>query len=103
MGYSPELVTGVWVGKDRDEPMGVNETGSRAAIPIWLQFMQEALAGKPVKSFPVSDEVVYMKVNPETGNAASFDDPKARLEMFLRDNLPMKAGEMEAILGNDNF
>ncbi|MGP0629455.1 penicillin-binding protein 1A [Nitrospina sp. 32_T5] len=103
MGYSPELVTGVWVGKDRDEPMGVNETGSRAAIPIWLQFMQEALAGKPVKSFPVSDEVVYMKVNPETGNAANFDDPEAKLEMFLRDNLPMKAGEMEAILGNDNF
>ncbi|CAI2718100.1 penicillin-binding protein 1A [Nitrospina watsonii] len=103
MGYSPELVTGVWVGKDRDETMGVNETGSRAAIPIWLQFMEEALQGRAVKDFPVSDEVVYMKVNPETGYAANYDNPKAQLEMFLRDNLPMKAGELEAILGKDNF
>ncbi|MBT3857230.1 MAG: PBP1A family penicillin-binding protein, partial [Nitrospina sp.] len=39
MGYTPELVTGVWVGKDKDESLGRNETGSRAAIPIWLQFM----------------------------------------------------------------
>lgn len=103
MGFSPELVTGVWVGKDRDEPMGVNETGTRTAVPIWLRYMEEALKGRPVKNFPVSEEVVYMKVDPETGHAASFDDPNARLEMFLRDNLPMKEGELEAILGEDNF
>jgi len=103
MGFSPEPVTGVWVGKDRDEPMGVNETGTRTAVPIWLRYMEEALKGRPIKNFPVSKEVVYMKVDPETGHAASFDDPNARLEMFLRDNLPMKEGELEAILGEDNF
>ncbi len=90
MGYTPELVTGVWVGKDRDEPMGVNETGNRAAIPIWLQYMQEALEGLPVKNFPVSDDVVFMRVNLDSGLPTRFDDPNSRFEVFLKDNLPSK-------------
>ena len=88
MGYTPELATGVWVGKDKDESLGRNETGSRAAIPIWLRYMQTALRGTPVKNFPIPDDVVFLKIDPETGKTVNFADPKAKFEVFLTRNLP---------------
>ncbi len=91
IGYSPELVTGVWVGKDEDESLGVNETGTRTAIPIWMRFMKEALKDVPVKGFPVPNDVTYIKVNQKTGEETSFDDPEGRFEVFLNDNLPDKS------------
>ncbi|MEE8300945.1 MAG: PBP1A family penicillin-binding protein, partial [Candidatus Tectomicrobia bacterium] len=53
IGYTPELVTGVWVGRDDHTPLGDGEHGRRAAGPIWLSFMQVALRGQPVRSFPL--------------------------------------------------
>ena len=90
MGYTPELVTGVWVGKDKDEPLGRNETGSRAAIPIWLNFMQEALANEPVTNFPVPDDIQFLKVQTESGEPAKFNDTDSNFEIFLQDFLPEK-------------
>jgi penicillin-binding protein 1A len=90
IGFSPELVTGVWVGKDQDESLGVNETGTRTAIPIWLMYMREALKDVPVKSFPIPNDVTYIKINQETGQETTFDDPDGRFEVFLNDNLPDK-------------
>jgi penicillin-binding protein 1A len=53
MGFTPELTAGVWVGyDDKAVSLGKPETGAVAALPIWLQFMQGALAGKPVENFP---------------------------------------------------
>lgn len=90
MGYTPELVTGVWVGKDIDEPLGRNETGSRAAIPIWLQFMQEVLANEPIRNFPVPNDIQFLKVKPESGEPAKFSDTDSSFELFLQDFLPEK-------------
>ncbi len=88
MGYTPELVTGVWVGKDKDESLGKNETGSRAAIPIWLQFMQEALVNKPITNFQIPSDIQYLRIRPEIGEPASFNEPGSRFEIFLQDYLP---------------
>ncbi|MFQ5673719.1 MAG: penicillin-binding protein 1A [Nitrospinales bacterium] len=88
MGYTPELATGVWVGNDKDESLGRNETGSRAAIPIWLQYMKAALRDAPIKNFPIPDDVVFLKIDPETGKVVNFADPKAKFEVFLTRNLP---------------
>ena len=63
MGYTPELVTGVWVGYDDSREMGTGETGSRAASPIWLSFMQEVLAEKPIRDFQVPEGVVFAKID----------------------------------------
>ncbi len=103
IGYSPELVTGVWVGKDQEESMGINETGTRTAIPIWLLYMQEALKNVPVKSFPVPNDVSFVKVNLETGFEASYDDPNSRFEVFLNDNLPENNSMGGNLLGDNNF
>jgi len=103
IGFSPELVTGVWVGKDQDESLGVNETGTRTAIPIWLKYMQEALKDVPIKDFAVPNEVSYIKINQETGEETTFDDPDGRFEVFLNENLPDKTTSGISPLEEDNF
>jgi penicillin-binding protein 1A len=53
IGFTPQLTAGVWVGfDDQQKSLGRSETGARAALPIWLEFMQNALAGMPVENFP---------------------------------------------------
>ncbi len=52
VGYTPSLVTGVWVGHDRPRSLGHDETGARAALPIWVGVMRAALRGQPVEEFP---------------------------------------------------
>src|SRR5713101_6844482 len=63
IGFTPTLATGVWVGYDRPKSLGKDETGSRVAVPIWINFMTEALAGKPVEDFPVPEGVVVLPVD----------------------------------------
>jgi penicillin-binding protein 1A len=88
IGFTPGVVTGVWVGKDNYEQLGKNETGSRAAIPIWLQYMKYVLQGEPVQNFPISNEVLFSKTNPVTGEKANFGESDARFEVFIDDNVP---------------
>ncbi len=103
MGYTPDLVTGVWVGKDKDEPLGRNETGSRAAIPIWLQFMQEALANKPIINFPVPSDIQFLKVQSKSGEPAKFGDIDSNFEIFSQDFLPKKEQPFTSIFQEENF
>jgi len=85
IGFSPEIVTGVWVGRDDYQPLGVNETGSRAAIPIWLDYMKYVLHDMPKLDFPISRNIVFTKINPETGDKANFREPGSRFEAFIDD------------------
>lgn len=103
IGFSPELVTGVWVGKDEDESLGVNETGTRTAIPIWIKYMKEALKDVPIKSFPIPNDVTYVKINQQTGQETTFDDPDGRFEVFLNENLPDKDTSTVNPLEDDTF
>ena len=52
MGYTPEMLTGVWVGFDEKRSLGDKETGGRVAAPIWVDFMQTAMGDRPVSDFP---------------------------------------------------
>jgi penicillin-binding protein 1A len=103
MGYTPELVTGVWVGKDKDEPLGRNETGSRAAIPIWLQFMQEALENQPKINFPIPSDIQFLKVQSESGEPAKFGDTDSKFELFSQDFLPEKEKQFTQKLEEELF
>ena len=67
IGYTPQLVTGVWVGYDRPRSLGQDETGSRVAVPIWTSFMHEALAGTTAEDFPIPERVVLVPVDLNTG------------------------------------
>jgi penicillin-binding protein 1A len=68
MGFTPELVTGVWVGFDSyDMPMGKYETGGHTALPIWMDYVGAALKGHPQTDFPVPEGVSYVVIDPKTG------------------------------------
>jgi penicillin-binding protein 1A len=61
VGFTPNLVAGVWVGYDRaTASLGDRETGSRAALPVWTAFMSRALEGKPVEEFIVPEGIVQV-------------------------------------------
>src|SRR4030095_654371 len=63
IGFTPQLVTGVWVGYDRPRSLGKDETGSRVAVPIWTAFMQDALTGTPVEDFAMPERIVLVPVD----------------------------------------
>ena len=88
MGYTPEFVTGVWVGYDDSREMGKGETGSRAASPIWLGFMQQVLAEKPIIDFEVPKGVVFAKIDRETGHLASGRSRKTVFQAFKEGTQP---------------
>ncbi|MBU0990230.1 MAG: PBP1A family penicillin-binding protein [Proteobacteria bacterium] len=82
IGYTPGLVTGVWVGYDEQREMGDGETGSRAASPIWLHFMSGTLKEEPVKDFEVPEGVVFAKIDAETGLLAGRHSEKTLFQSF---------------------
>jgi penicillin-binding protein 1A len=88
VGYTPGYVTGVWVGFDEEKSLGAGETGSRAACPIWLQFMQTILQDKPVRVFQVPDGVVFAKIDAETGMLAIPESKETIFECFKEGTVP---------------
>jgi penicillin-binding protein 1A len=83
MGYTPSIVTGVWVGYDNPKAsLGDKETGARAALPIWISVMSKALANKPAEDFIPPDDVVSVQIDPETGLLAREGQPDAITEVF---------------------
>jgi penicillin-binding protein 1A len=70
IGYTSEFITGVWVGFDEERSLGENETGSRAASPIWVTFMSKILKERPVREFPTPEGIEFMKIDPQTGQVS---------------------------------
>ncbi len=88
VGFTPRYITGVWVGNDQEKSIGARETGSRAASPIWLDFMQQVLKGKPVLVFPVPENVVFAKIDAETGLLPISESKKTVFECFKDGTVP---------------
>jgi penicillin-binding protein 1A len=68
IGFTPELLTSVWIGYDADRSLG-SYTGGRAATPIWTAFMKRALEGRPQRELAKPDNVELVKVDTATGLA----------------------------------
>jgi penicillin-binding protein 1A len=71
VGYSPTVVAGVWVGIDDREPLGNKEAGGRAALPIWIEFMQQALEQIPLQDFIIPPHIRLVRIHPRTGAGGS--------------------------------
>ncbi len=93
IGYSPDVVAGVWVGYDERKFLGHKETGARAALPIWMDYMRVALAGRPARDFPVPPGVLYARVDHSTGAIVDDTADGAGFEPFLAGHLPEREGE----------
>ena len=90
IGFTPDLVTGVWIGKDDGSPLGEKITGSVACIPVWVNFMKKALEGIPAKDFPSPPGIVFKKIDIRTGLLATPNSKNARWFAFLEGTAPTK-------------
>ena len=104
VGYTPRYVTGVWVGFDDERSLGRYETGSRAASPIWLGFMQQILKDKPVRVFQVPEGVVFSKIDAETGLLPIAESKKTIFECFKEGTIPTEyTPKPDTISEKDDF
>ena len=83
-GFNTDLIATAWLGFDQPRPLGRGETGGRAALPIWMDYMRVALDGVPEKPLLLPEGVVTALVNSETGEPTVAGDPRAIEEYFLR-------------------
>lgn len=88
LGYTPRYTTGVWVGLDQEGPLGQGETGGRTASPIWLDYMQNALEGKPPRTFNVPEGIVFAKIDATTGLLPNEESGNTIFECFKEGTLP---------------
>jgi len=88
IGFSPTIVTGVWVGLDHHETLGDKETGARAALPIWIDFMEKALRGRPYHDFTLPEGMVRVHIDANSGLLASENCPDAVWAVFKRGTEP---------------
>jgi penicillin-binding protein 1A len=85
-GFQKNIVATAWVGFDGFEPLGRRETGSRAALPMWIELMKVALEGKPEAQLPMPGGLVTVSIDRETGQLTSPDDPYSVQEIVREEN-----------------
>ncbi|MDP5070663.1 MAG: penicillin-binding transpeptidase domain-containing protein, partial [Congregibacter sp.] len=87
-GYNPDVVTTAWVGFDNYTPLGRREFGGTAALPIWINYMREALDGIPERPRSLPPGISYLRIDPVTGLLAPADQRDAIFEYFRNEHLP---------------
>ncbi|MFW6049701.1 MAG: penicillin-binding protein 1A [Myxococcota bacterium] len=90
VGYTPNLVAGVWVGFDDRRPLGRRESGGRSALPIWMDIIRAAEEGRPALDFPMPGGVTTARIDPETGLLAYEGQEDAVDEVFLEGTVPTR-------------
>ncbi len=88
VGFTPSIAVGVWVGYDNNRSLGPKETGAATALPIWQLFMEAALGRLPVVPFSIPENIVYAKIDPDTGLLAAPGQETAIVELFVRGTEP---------------
>jgi penicillin-binding protein 1B len=86
IGFTPELLTVVWVGYDDNTALGLS--GSQAALPLWTTFMKKAMAGRPNEAFEIPDGIEFADVDADNGKLATPRCPKVVHEAFLAGTEP---------------
>jgi penicillin-binding protein 1A len=92
IGFDPNITVGVWVGLDEKKPLGPNETGAVAALPIWMDFMRAYVerhdpATEPPQ-FEVPGNIVFLPIDPSTGNPAGSASSGTITEVFVAGTQP---------------
>jgi len=88
IGFTPEVVVGVWVGFDDGAPTGF--TGAQGALPIWIDFVRATAGAGAARPFPVPDDIVWRDVDPSSGLLATAGCPESRREPFLTGTEPQR-------------
>ena len=89
VGFSPRIIAGVWVGRDRGGSLGEKETGARAALPIWIDFMKTALQNEPHLYFDIPDDVNPIRMDPVSGLLQPDDSKPSVVALFKKGTEPL--------------
>ena len=100
IGYTPSLVAGVWVGYDNHSGIGPKETGARVALPLWLEFMKKAHAGREPEDFSVPEGIIFKQVEPRSGLLCADNCRSSIREAYLPGTEPRKFCDENAV-GDD--
>ena len=92
VGFTPDLLTVVWVGLDDNQPLGLS--GAQAALPMWTQFMIRALQGQPDNKFKEPDGISWAEIDRDTGKLAAPGCPRVLREAFLTGTEPLEVCEI---------
>ncbi|VAW79693.1 Multimodular transpeptidase-transglycosylase [hydrothermal vent metagenome] len=92
-GFNAQLVTTVWVGFDWPQPLGNGETGSRAALPMWVDYMGQALKGTPESSLPPPPGLVTVRIDKKTGLRLPSGQAGGLFEIFRPEHVPERYSE----------
>lgn len=87
-GFNDQVVTSAWVGFDNQKTLGSRETGGRAALPMWISYMQEALSGLPVNLEDQPENMLTVRIDSDSGERASPQSQKTRFETFVAGTEP---------------
>jgi len=90
IGFTPQLICGVWVGYDKKYTLGKRKSGGVVAAPIWTKIMKEALEGKPVFDFIPPSGIVFVPIDKKTGLRTFPDSPDAILAPFISGTEPVE-------------
>lgn len=100
IGFTPNIACGVWTGRDDNDTMGKLETGARAAIPIWVDFMEYAVRGMPAFDFTVPENIVFERVDKQTGLLTRSTGEDAIFEAFVDGSQPVRYASEARASGN---
>ena len=87
LGFTSDLVIGVYVGMDNPKPLGKFETGSKAALPIFQNFVKKAIKKSEARPFKVPPEITMMVIDPSTGEKAKFSSKNMIMEAYKSKNV----------------
>ena len=99
-GFNSDLVAIAWVGFDQNEPLGKGETGGRAALPMWIDYMRTVLDGVPEKPLIPPPGIVTATINRETGKPTAASDPNAMQEYFIEGTVDSSADVVDGTPGS---
>lgn len=88
-GFNRDIATTVFIGFDQPEPLGEREQGATVAVPIWIDYMREALRDAPLRTMSRPDGIVDRLIDKDTGAPATPGDPNAVFEYFREENAPL--------------
>ncbi len=100
-GFNREIVTTVWIGFDQHKPLGKRETGGHLALPAWIDYMRVALRDSPQRPWKMPEDLVTVKIDPETGLRAGPDTRNPVFEIFRPDHVPEEVAVKLAPTGAD--
>ncbi len=100
IGFTPDLVCGVYVGFDDPKPLGSHETGASVAVPIFKEFITEAIKDKPAVPFRVPPGLRMVRIDPATGALASIGDKEAIWEAYIPGTEPQEDQQRTVLDGS---